>query len=190
MQSLGNGFRLALARQALQPLNLKALTFCLLAILLSGQAGARPGPIDKATIKMREDILRRVSFVEVQRLDTGCTVEGYGDICIVAKAEQDAESSRELIAQFKRLPFERVTLAKCHYPGFALRLLDSDRNLIAIISLCWQCHNLQGTYGSSAEFREYKEDFAADSKRGMSFQRRLDGLVPNPTESPKPSDAR
>lgn len=171
-------------------MNTRALIFCLLTIVLSGQAEARPGRIDKATIKMRENILSRVCFVEVQRLNPSCTVEGYNDVCIVAKAELDPERSSELIAQFRRLPFERVTIAQCHYPGFALRLLDSDRNLIAIISLCWQCHNLQATFGSPAEFREYQEDFAADSKRGQSFQRLLDRFVPKPTESPKPIDAR
>jgi hypothetical protein len=163
----------------------KLLSSSLLSIVLLCTAWGRPGRIDQVTTKMREDILRRVRFVEVQRLLPGTGQAGsYNVHSIAAKLELDEAASRDLIARFRSLPFERVTIAQCHEPGFALRLLDSDRNHVATISLCWKCHNLQATPDSPQEFHEYKEDFAADSKRGLSFQRRLDRLVPKPPESP------
>lgn len=163
----------------------KVIVSCLLSIMLFGTAQARPGRINEATIKMRENVLSRVRLVEVQRIRPNpAAAGGYTANDILSRSQLDEASSRDLIAQFKRLPFERVTIAQCHEPGFALRLLDSDKNLVATISLCWKCHNLQATPDSPQEFRDYKEDFAADSKRGLSFQRRLDALVPKPPDSP------
>ncbi len=140
----------------------------LLGMVLLSPAWARPGRIDEATIKMREEILSRTRFVEVQRV-RGDHEGGYE---ILATAELDETGSRDLIAQFRRLPFERVTYGQCHEPGFALRFLDSDKKEVATISLCWDCRNLQAASQTPAEFREYREDFAAKSKRGLSFQRR------------------
>jgi hypothetical protein len=159
----------------------RKITFSALSfVVLLWTAQARPGRIDKATIKTREDIFSRTRSVEVQRVESN----HEGGYQVLATSQLDEAGSRELIAQFRRLPFERVTIAQCHEPGFALRLFDSDRNEVVTISLCWDCQNLQAARQSPAEFREYKEDFAADSKRGLSFQRRLDRLVPKPAESP------
>lgn len=166
--------------------NRKVTFSALFGIVLLCAAQARPGRIDKATIKMREDILSRTRFIEVQRVES----DHEGGYKVLATSQLDEAGSRELIVQFKRLPFERVTIAQCHEPGFALRLLDSDKNEIVTISLCWDCQNLQAASQSPEEFREYREDFAADSKRGLSFQRRLDRLVPKPPESADQSKRR
>ncbi len=150
--------------------------FLLIAVLCS-PAQARPGPIDKATAKTRQDILDRTRFVEVQRVASHPAFEGYR---VLATQPLDEAQSRELLTHLRQLPFERVTVAQCHEPGFALRLLDADKRLVAELSLCWKCHNLKATQNSLEPFRKYQEDFAADSKRGKAFQIYLDGIFPKP----------
>jgi len=144
---------------------------------LCSPAQARPGPIEKATVKLRQDILNQTRFVEVQRVGSHPAIEGYR---VLAKQLLNEAQSRDLLTQFRQLPFERVTVGQCHEPGFALRLLDADKQLVAEISLCWKCKNLRTTKNSLEPFRQYEEDFAANSKRGKAFQSYLDGIVPKP----------
>lgn len=153
------------------------IPFLFFSAVLVSPAHARPGPIEKATVKSRLDFLNRTRLVEVQRTDSHPAMEGYR---VLATRPLSENQSRDLLTQLRQLPFERVTHAQCHEPGFALRLLDADKKLIAELSLCWKCRNLKATQNSLEPFREYQEDFAADSKRGKAFQNYLDGIVPKP----------
>lgn len=146
---------------------------CYLIAILCFPAQARPGPIDKASTNTRRDIIDGTRFVEVQRVASHPASSVYR---VLATQSLNETQSRALLRHFRQLPFERVTIAQCHEPGFALRLLDADKKLIAEISLCWMCHNLRAAPNSLEQFRAYQEDFAADSQRGKAFQSYLEGL--------------
>src|SRR5262245_57123797 len=121
------------------------IPYFLFVAVLCAPAQARSGPIDKATAKTRQDILDRTRFVEVQRAESHPAIEGYR---VLATQSLDEAQSRKLLTHFRQLPFERVTVAQCHEPGFALRLLDADKRLLVELSLCWKCHNLKATKNS------------------------------------------